>query len=159
VDNVIANVRLATPADIPAMIPLINTAFAVETFRAGTRTDAERLRKMMARGEFLLGHRSGELVASVYLEMSGTEGYLGMLAVAPEHQNRRLGWLMVEEAEEHCRNHGCTRMRLTVLSLRLELLPFYSKLGYTQTGTEEFLPSRPLKAGVKCHCIAMAKAL
>ena len=67
--------------------------------------------------------------------------------------------MMVDAAEEHCRNHGCTRMRLNVLSLRPELLPFYSKLGYAETGTEEFLPSRPLKASFACHCIMMSKSI
>ena len=50
-------------------------------------------------------------------------------------------------------------MDITVLSLRPELPPYYRKLGYVETGTEEFHPSRPLKAGVECHCIRMTKVL
>jgi hypothetical protein len=50
-------------------------------------------------------------------------------------------------------------MDISVLSLRPELLPFYRNLGYSETGTEDFHPTRPLKAGVSCHCIVMSKPL
>jgi hypothetical protein len=33
--------------------------------------------------------------------------------------------------------------------LRLELLPFYRNLGFSETGTEEFQPSRQQKGGEK----------
>ena len=99
------------------------------------------------------------LAAAVYVEVRGARGYFGMLAISPLHQGKGLGRTMVEAAEDHCRKQGCTVMDITVLSLRPELPPFYSKLGYVETGTEEFDPSRPLKAGVECHCIVMSKTL
>jgi GNAT superfamily N-acetyltransferase len=153
-------VRLATAADRAEMVPLINAAFAIETFLAGTRTDMERLTEMMHKGKFLLAHNaSGELIASVYVESGNRRGYLGMLAVRPELQGRGLGRAMVEAAEEYCRAFNCMEMKLTVLSLRPELPPFYRKLGYSETGTEDFRPSRPLQPGVDCHCIVMSKSL
>ena len=153
-------IRLATPADIPAMLPIINDAFAIETFLEGTRANEDQLSNMMRRGEFLLGyHGSDELAASVYVELRGTRGYFGMLAVAPAHQGQGFARGMVEAAEVHCRHRGCTTMDLTVLSLRPELPPFYAKFGYVETGTEEFRPSRPLKDDVACHCIVMSKPL
>jgi len=48
---------------------------------------------------------------------------------------------------------------IVVLSLRTDLPPFYRKLGYVETGREEFRTSRPLKDGVECHGITMSKAL
>jgi hypothetical protein len=50
-------------------------------------------------------------------------------------------------------------MDITVLSLRPELPPFYRRLGYLESGTEEFRPSRPLKSGAECYCIVMSKGL
>jgi GNAT superfamily N-acetyltransferase len=153
-------VRLASREDFLAMVEVINSAFAVETFLEGTRTDVNRLAEIMEKGEFLLAHDDADnLVASVYVEVRGTRGYFGMLAVLPSHQNQGLGRAMVQAAEEHCRQRGCTRMDLTTLSLRPELPKFYSRLGYTETGTEEFHPSRPLQPGVECHCILMSKTL
>jgi len=154
------SIRPAKPRDLPAMLPVVNSAFAIETFLEGNRTDAESLTKMMARGEFLLAHDpSGKLVASVYVEKRGTRGYLGMLAVDPAMQGKGLARKMVDAAERHCRERGCEAMDLTVLSLRPELPPLYRKFGYVETGTEEFIPSRSLKPGLSGHCIIMSKPL
>jgi GNAT superfamily N-acetyltransferase len=159
-NSIFSSVRIATAADIAAMLPVINDAFAIETFLEGTRTDGDNLARIMQKGEFLLGFdHAGELVASVYVEVRGTRGYFGMLAVAPSEQGKGSGRELVREAEDYCRRQGCKAMDLTVLNLRQELPPFYHRLGYRETGTEEFRPSRPLKAGVACHCIVMSKAL
>ena len=151
-------IRLATTRDLPAMIPIINAAFAIETFLAGERTDHENLERLMTKGNFLVASdAAGQLMASVYVELRGLRGYFGMLAVAPEFQGRGLGRVMVEAAEAHCRNSGCAAMDINVLSLRTELPPFYRRLGYIETGTEDFHPSRPLQPGMQCHCILMSK--
>jgi len=154
------HIRLATTADTASIVSVTNAAFAVETFLDGTRTDETRLAEMLRKGSFLVADDGrGRIVASVYIELRGTRGYFGMLAVDPSQQGKGLGRMMVEAAENHCRKQGCNAMDIAVLSLRTELPPYYRKLGYVETGTEEFHPSRPLKAGVECHCILMSKAL
>ena len=154
------HIRLATGDDVAAMVGMINAAFAIETFIDGSRTDERGLAEMMGKGGFLVAEdQSGRLVASVYTELRGERGYFGMLAVDPAQQGTGLGRVMVKAAEDHCRSHGCKHMDITVLSLRTELPPFYRKLGYLETGTEEFHPHRPLRNGVACHCILMSKRL
>jgi ribosomal protein S18 acetylase RimI-like enzyme len=154
------SIRIAGPSDMGRLIPMINAAFAVETFFDGTRTDATRLAAMMNKGTILIAEGAGgELIASVYMEVRGTRGYLGMLAVDPAHQGRGLGRMMTEAGEERFRQTGCDAVDITVLNLRTELPPLYRKLGYVETGTEEFHPSTPLKPGVECHCIVMSKKL
>lgn len=155
------SIRIATAADVLAAIPLVNAAFAIATFLGGDRTDEIRISEMMQKGEFLVAKEdaSGHIVALVYTEKRGDRGYFGMLAVEPSRQGSGLGRKMVRAAEQHCRKHGCNNMDISVLSLRPELLPFYHKLGYGETGTEEFRPSRPLKSGMECHCIILSKAL
>jgi len=153
-------IRIATPADTASVNAIVNAAFAIETFLGGSRTAEERMVEMMRQGEFLLAEDdTGRPLASVYTERRGERGYFGMLAVDVARQGTGLGRTMVEAAEEHCRKQGCKFMDITVLSLRPELPPFYRKLGYTETGTEQFHPSRPLRDGVECHCIVMSKAL
>jgi len=153
-------VRPATAVDTPQVIELVNAAFAVETFIDGTRTDGERLAEMMRGGHFLVADDgSGDIAATVYIELRGVRGYFGMLAVDPARQGGGYGRRMVEAAEDFCRIRGCEAMDITVLNLRPELPPFYRKLGYTETGTEEFRPSRPLKPGYECHAIIMSKPL
>jgi ribosomal protein S18 acetylase RimI-like enzyme len=152
--------RTASRSDCEAIARLINSAFAIEKFIEGNRTDENELKQMMNKGEFLLASdESGRLIASVYVETRAARGYFGMLAVDPEQQGIGLGRRMVEEAEAFCRKKGCIAMDLKILSLRTELLPFYKKLGYAETGREEFHPTRPLKDGVECHCIVMSKNL
>jgi len=158
--NAAISIRKATAGDMPATIPVVNAAFAVETFIDGTRTDEERMAEMMRKGEFLLAEREpGRVVACVYTELRGERGYFGMLAVDPVEQGTGLGRRMVEAAEDHCRERGCKFMDITVLSLRPELPPLYRKLDYVETGVQEFHPSVPLKDGIECHCIVMSKAL
>jgi predicted N-acetyltransferase YhbS len=81
-----------------------------------------------------------------------------MLAVAPAQQGERLGRLMRTAAEEHGRNRARKQMDISAFRLRLKLLPFYRNLGYSETGTEEFQPSRPLKDGVKMPLSCNVKA-
>jgi GNAT superfamily N-acetyltransferase len=153
-------IRPATPDDRDTMSSIINAAFAIESFLDGTRTDDARLTEMMKTGSFLVAEdNSSRIVASVYTEIRGTRGYLGVLAVDPSCQGRGLGRRMIEVVEDYCRRLGCVAMDITVLSLRPDLPPFYRKLGYVETGTEEFVTSRALTEGAECHCILMSKAL
>jgi ribosomal protein S18 acetylase RimI-like enzyme len=154
-------IRLATPADALSAIPMVNEAFAVVTFLDGTRTDEQRMAKLMEKGEFLIAadNDSGRIVAFVYTEKRGERGYFGMLAVDPSCQGIGLGRKMVDAAEEQCRKGGCKHIDITVLSRRSELVPYYRNFGYEVTRTEEFHPGRPINDGVACHCIVMSKTL
>jgi ribosomal protein S18 acetylase RimI-like enzyme len=152
--------RIATAADRPRLIAMINAAFAIESFLDGTRTDDERLSAMMQKGEILLAeNHEGNLLGSLYTELRVSRGYLGMLAVDPLHQRAGLGQRLLAEAENRFRAQGCEAVDITVLSLRPELPPIYRRFGFIETGTEEFHPTQPLKDGRQCHCIIMSKAL
>ncbi|HLY41746.1 MAG TPA: GNAT family N-acetyltransferase [Terracidiphilus sp.] len=152
--------RIAVTKDRSSLVPLINAAFAIETFLGSTRTDDARLAAMMEKGRILMAEdNAGNILASVYVELRGARGYLGMLAVDPAHQKSGIGGRMVEAAEDRLRKLGCEAVDITVLSLRPELVPLYRRLGYVETGTEEFHPTRPLKPGIECHCIVMSKML
>jgi predicted N-acetyltransferase YhbS len=153
-------IRVATAADRPRLISLINSAFAIETFLEGTRTDEERLATMMSKGVILAAEDCvGQLLGCVYTEVRGNRGYLGQLAVDPAHQCKGLAIRLVATAEDHLRRQGCEAVEITVLSLRPELPPIYRRYGYVEIGTEEFHPSQPLKSGSECHGIVMVKRL
>lgn len=154
-------IRLARAADTDAIIDVVNAAFSLplEQVLEGTRTDAVRMAKLQATGQFHVAEDAGRVIAAVYTELRGERGYIGMLAVDPARQGAGLGRAMMQVAEDHLRQHGCNVADLTVLSLRPELPPVYRRFGYVEIGTDEFHPSRPLKPGVECHCIKMAKPL
>lgn len=157
----ILHIRTAGPADQSRLIPLINAAFAqAEPFMTGPRTDPDRLAASMEKGQILLAEDgSGRLIASIYTEVRGSRGYVGMLAVDPAQQRSGIGRRMMNAAEDHLRQHGCNALDITVLSLRPELPPLYRKLGFVETGTEPFEYPHPLKDGLECHCIVMSKPL
>jgi predicted N-acetyltransferase YhbS len=153
-------IRPATAADRPRLIPVINTAFAVETFLEGTRTDDERLAAMMQTGTILAAEdASGQLLGCIYTEINERHGYMGQLAVDPVHQGKGLAKLLMAAAEESLRGQGCSAVKITVLNTRPELPPIYRRFGFVETGTEEARLSRPAKPGVKCHFIVMMKQL
>ena len=157
-------IRRATASDHERLIPLINSAFSVETFMQGPRTDAVRLAASMEKGVILVAEdtpAAGDrrLLASIYTEIRGARGYAGMLAVDPAHQRSGLGRRMLEAAEDHLRRQGCEAVDISVLSLRTELPPLYRKFGFVETGTEEFVYPHPIKDRQECHCIVMSKPL
>jgi ribosomal protein S18 acetylase RimI-like enzyme len=154
------HIRPAVLADAPRLIPLINEAFAVETFMTRPRTDPERLASSMQKGAILLAEDgSGQLAASIYVEVRGNRGYAGMLAVSPARQRSGIGSRMMQAAEDYLRNRSCVALDITVLSLRTELPPIYRAYGFVETGTEPFDYPHPLKDGLETHCIVMSKAL
>lgn len=152
--------RLATAADAARIIDVVNAAFSIEDFLEGTRTDEARLTAMMEKGKMLLAEdASGKLVGSIYYELRGERGYLGMLAVDPAEQGRGLARKIVEAAEDRLRAAGCDEVEIIVLNMRPDLLPIYQRFGFVQTGTTQFTPSRTLKPGVECYGIIMVKKL
>jgi ribosomal protein S18 acetylase RimI-like enzyme len=151
--------RLASEADLPRLVELVNSAFSIETFLEGTRTDREDMAASLEKGSIVVAEEDGEVVATIYAEKRGGRGYLGMLAVDPAQQGKGLARRVMEAAEEHLRGQGCTALDIHVLSLRTELPPVYRRFGYVETGTEEFDYPRTFREGAECHCIVMSKDL
>jgi predicted N-acetyltransferase YhbS len=153
--------RLATDADRARLIPLINSAFSIETFLEGDRTDEESLAAMMRKGAILAAEDGeGRLVGCVYMEVRGSErGYMGMLTVDPARQRSGLGTRIMEAAEEHLRGQGCKAVDILVLNLRPELPPIYRRHGYVESGTQKDGLHRTLKPGFEYHFIIMSKDL
>ncbi|RFP66696.1 GNAT family N-acetyltransferase [Hymenobacter lapidiphilus] len=145
----------ATLADIPALNRLVNRAYRGEVsaqgwtteaaLLAGQRTDEADLHEQLEKphAQFLLAHRAadGELVGSVFLQQQDLELYLGMLSVEPSLQAGGIGRQLVQAAESHARALGCTAVRMTVISVRHELLAWYERLGYQRTPATVAFPT------------------
>ncbi|RSK49936.1 GNAT family N-acetyltransferase [Hymenobacter rigui] len=144
----------ATDADIPALNRLVNRAYRGEAAEqgwtteshllAGQRTDEADLREQLRSpgATFLLARTAAqELVGSVYLQQQGPDLYLGMLSVEPTQQDRGIGRQLVNAAEDIARTQGCTGIRITVISVRHELLAWYERLGFRRTGATVDFPT------------------
>jgi predicted N-acetyltransferase YhbS len=155
------SIRLATRADIPAIVSLVNRAFEVELFFLdGDRTSVENVTEMLAKGQYLLAEsHEGHLVGCVYFEKRNERAYFGMLSVDPNLKRTGLGRLLIETVEDHARKHNCVAMDITVVNLRTELPPYYRRFGYEISG--ELPPPEPMRARSKvpCHLVRMSKSL
>jgi predicted N-acetyltransferase YhbS len=150
--------RIAEPADLEAVTALINLAFKVERFFVeGERIHIEAVRELSGKGRFILVYENDSLAGCVYVEIKGERGYVGLLSVNPKRQRSGIGSGLMQAAEEHCRESGCSFADLRIVNIRLELPGFYRRLGYRETGTA------PLTAGIvtkiPCHFVEMTKAL
>ncbi len=153
-----AAIRPATPSDISQIVSLINRAFAVERFfKSGDRTDSEQIGQMMEQGTFLLLENDGDLMACVFIKVTGDRGYVGTLSVDPVQQRSGLGTRMMHEAEEYCRAAGCKVVDIRIVNLRTELPAIYRKLGFVETGTQS---AEVIKSATRpIHFITMSKPL
>ena len=146
----------ATPADAPRLTALVNRAYRGDASRQGWTTEAHLLdgQRIDEAGicEMLAGPGAAmllclgeneELLGSFYAQPTGARVYLGMLAVSPEVQGRGVGKFLIEAAESYGRRHGCTVSKMTVISVRPELIAYYGRLGYRPTGATEPFPTDP----------------
>lgn len=159
------NITHATTHDIAAIEKLVNSAYRGETSKKGwtteaalldgIRIDAESLQHMLheKNAVILKGTNNEGLVGCVYLQKQGDKLYLGMLTVNPQLQNAGIGKQLLGAAENHARQLGCTSVMMTVISVRNELIDWYKRHGYSQTGeTKPFpqnqkfgIPKQPLE--------------
>lgn len=152
--------RVATAADVPDIVRLVNAAFVVEaSFATGDRTHAAEIQRLMGDGEFLImDDAAGVPVASAYVGRHGDAGYIGMVSVDSRAQGRGLGRAMMAAAEQRCRAAGCRVAEIHVVNLRQELPPFYRRLGYAETGATVPFPADEVTT-IPCHFIVMSKRL
>ena len=151
--------RIATADDAAMLARLINDAFIVEAFfKIGDRTNAEEIAALMRNGgEFLVTEHSGRVSGCVYLNCTGERAYFGMLSIDPPLQHRGLGMQLIEAVEARARDRGCRTMDIHVVDLREDLLPYYRRLGYVDSGRLPF--SEPERASRPCSFIVMSKPL
>jgi GNAT superfamily N-acetyltransferase len=157
-------IRVAKGADIEVIRGLVNQAFDVERFLkkgGGDRLQGDgELEGLWERGTFLLKEVDSVPVGCVYVEPRRDRAYLGLLSIVPERQGAGLGKQLNAAAENFARRQGCKWMDLRVVSPRAEqLLPIYRRLGYVETGTQEYPAELVEKMTIPGHFILMEKQL
>lgn len=142
----------ATLADITALSILINSAYRGETSKKGWTTEAnlldgirtseEELKEIInAPNHYLLKFTQDEKIIGSVLLIAKLEAlYLGMLTVSPELQNGGIGKQLLHAAEEQARQLHLPTIQMTVIGIRKELLAWYLRNGYHDTGKREPFP-------------------
>lgn len=152
-------IRIATAADAAQITAVINSAFRVAEgfFIDGNRITQTEIEQLLTKGAFLLAEVDEKLNGCVYVELRGERSYLGLLSVDPACQQAGVGSLLMNEAEQYCRERGSHFMDILIVSLREDLPAFYRKRGYVDNGTTPFPADIPTR--IPCHFINMAKSL
>jgi ribosomal protein S18 acetylase RimI-like enzyme len=151
--------RVATAADTAQITEVINAAFRIVEgfFIASERITEAEVAESLGKGDFLLAEIDEKLNGCVYVEMRGTRSYLGLLSVDPACQQSGLGSLLMQEAEQYCRERGSRFMDILIVNLRDDLPPFYKKRGYLENGTSPF--PADVETILPIHFINMSKPL
>lgn len=146
-------IRPATDADLPSLHPVVERAYRGDSARAGwtheadlvtgERTDLETLRSLLDGDSRLLIAFDGETVLGCVNIASRGDGlaYLGLLCVDPMLQAGGIGRRLVAAAETTARDtFAATRIEMTVIDRRAELIAWYVRHGYVASGETRPFP-------------------
>jgi len=141
-------ILIATMADITAIKDLLNSAYRGESSKKGwtteahliagdIRTDEDDVKQVMQQeGSVFLKYADAEqgLVGCVNLQKHGDRIYLGMFSVSPNVQGSGIGKKLLLAAEAYTKHIHCSSIYMTVISVRTELIDWYKRYGYVDTG-------------------------
>ena len=141
-------------ADLPALHALVESAYRGDSARrgwtheadmlGGQRTDEAGLAEVITdpQQHILLAEQDNALVGCVQLNAKGDgTAYLGLLAVDPALQASGIGAQLIAACETAAREtFGATRMEMTVIDGRTELIAYYQRKGYALTGERRPFP-------------------
>jgi ribosomal protein S18 acetylase RimI-like enzyme len=145
--------RHAELEDVDAVVALIESGYRGEASRqgwtteadllTGQRTDADEIRTILkdpAQTIFVF-EEDGQIIGCIAITRKTDAAYLGMITVSPRLQGRGLGRFMIAEAEAFAqRDWGVSRSEMYVIRQRHELIAWYKRLGYLDTGRIEPFP-------------------
>jgi ribosomal protein S18 acetylase RimI-like enzyme len=142
----------AKTEDISDLNTLINAAYRGESSKKGWTTEAEILTGIRMDEAELVSIMNtpnatifkyqieNEILGCVLLEDKVDKLYLGMFCVNPELQNSGIGKKILQFANDYALEKGFKRIVMTVISTRLELISWYNRHGYLDTGKREPFP-------------------
>lgn len=147
-------ISLAQLKDIAAITQLLNSAYRGESSRKGwtteadliggeLRTDEKNLQQVMEQeGSVVLKYINADkaIIGCVNLQQHGKKLYLGMFSVTPELQGGGIGRQLLQAAEEYAFSLHCTAIYMSVISVRQELIDWYIRNGYRDTGERKAFP-------------------
>lgn len=153
--------RPAGAGDVSRVVELVESAYRGEVSRAGWTTEADFLEgrrtgvddieAILANPDsrMLLAERNGQLLACANVAIEDGEGYFGMFSVKPGCQGNGIGNLVLAEAERIvAKEWGRQKMRMTVIDIREDLIPFYERRGYLRTGIKKPFPYGDERFGI-----------
>ncbi|MFM2327042.1 MAG: hypothetical protein RIR31_1244 [Bacteroidota bacterium] len=142
------HLHVATLNDVAAITYLLNSAYRGENSKKGWTTEAHLIAGNARTNEssiyeliklpnsIILKYTDEEqpILGCVNLQQQGNKIYLGMLCVSPQTQGTGIGKQLLKAAEEYAQHLNCVAIYMTVISVRTELINWYQRYGYKDTG-------------------------
>lgn len=145
-------IEKAIPADVVELNRLINSAYRGDEAKIGWTNEAHLLTGiridepelsgiLKSSTSFFLKYTEEKTIkACVFLEKQDGALYLGMLSVTPGMQGKGIGKQLLKAAEVIAPGLGCNKIYMTVISVRYELIDWYKRHGYVDTGIKNPFP-------------------
>ena len=146
-------ITIATVEDVSSLNQLINSAYRGKSSKKGWTTEANLLTGLRTTenelsaiianpiNTILKFTDNNIIIGCVLLIEKEQQLYLGMLTVSPELQNSGVGKKLLQQAEIHAKKKGLPKIVMTVISVRDELIAWYKRNGYADTGAREPFPA------------------
>lgn len=140
-------IKIAELEDTTEITYLLNKAYRGEEAKRGWTTESdiiagnqrtvpEEVQELIERERsyFLVYKDDEKIIGCINTQVKEGALYIGMLSVEPAFQNAGIGKKLIKASEEFALAHNCTYSYMTVIDIRNELIKFYNRLGYYDTG-------------------------
>jgi len=142
------HISIANQLNSTAIKILLNSAYRGEASKKGwtteahliagdIRTDDATIKQIIQQsGSVFLIYRndSNAIIGCVNLQKHDNKIYLSMFSVSPTEQSKNIGKKLLHAAEEYARYLQCNAIYMSVISLRTELISWYLRHNYKDTG-------------------------
>jgi ribosomal protein S18 acetylase RimI-like enzyme len=140
-------ITIAETKDVAVITTLLNSAYRGQSSKQGWTTEANLIdgnirsteadvqAVMQKEGSVILKYSNNEQITGcVNLQLINNKIYLGMFAVSPLLQGGGVGKKLLQAAEEYAHTVNSKTIYMTVISVRIELINWYQRHGYKDTG-------------------------
>lgn len=153
-------VRLAERRDAEGLVSLVNSAYRGDDAKkgwtteadllGGQRVDVEGMKLLLSAPDSVvfLAEDSDSFIGCVEVKSTEKGCYIGMLTVDPTLQNKGVGKVLLQHAEEYAARNGSPRAFMTVIGVREELIAWYERRGYRRTGAQQDFPTHDPRFGI-----------
>lgn len=141
-------IKIATINNVGTIESLLNSAYRGESSKIGwtteahliggnVRANAQQVAEVISMRNsvvLLYTNESNAVVGCVNLQIHKNGIYLGMFSVQPALQGAGIGKKLLKAAEEFALANKANRIYMTVIDARTELIEWYKRNGYKDTG-------------------------
>ncbi len=140
-------IQVSTIENAAELVALINSGYRGEVSKQGWTTEADILGGIRTNEDNIKDlinkpnaqllkyvNSDGKIIGCVYLEKQEDALYLGMLCVSPALQGGGVGKALLYKGDDVAKVQGVKKVKMTVISVRTELIAWYERHGYYSTG-------------------------